>query len=242
MRFVPILACLPLAACGMSVNGNDHASANAIPPTGSGGERSWQVADFTGVALRGSDDVEVRYGTAFSVRAEGDSDVLDKIEIEKVGSVLRIGRKNRNWNWNSDDGVRVFVTLPRLTNASVSGSGDLTADRAEGDFAGSVAGSGDLSVAALNGGTAKLSVAGSGDLTVIGTATSLDLSVAGSGDIDASALKATGATVSIAGSGNIRAQVSGDARVSIAGSGDVELAGGAKCTISKVGSGEVRCI
>lgn len=242
MRILVAAALLPLAACG-SVTG-DRMSGNAVPPSGGGGERTFAVADFNGVSLRGSDDVEVRTGAAFAVRATGPSEELDKLEIVRDGDMLKIGRKpSSGWNWGGVRGspVRVFVTMPRLANASVAGSGDMRVDKVEGDFDGSIAGSGNLTVADLRGGNAKLSIAGSGDLNVAGQVQRLDGSIAGSGDIDAGNLNASSASVSIAGSGNVRARVNGQASVSIVGSGDAELGPNARCSVNKMGSGEARC-
>ncbi len=230
-------AALSLSACNFA-NGM---TGDVVQPSGQGGTRSFQVADFTGVSLRGADNVEVRTG-AFSVTAEGDTALLDRLEIRKDGSTLRIGRKDGEWNWGGDKGAKIVVTLPALASADIAGSGDMTVDQAKGDFSGAVAGSGNLTLASLAGGKADLSIAGSGDINVGGgTATKLDVSIAGSGNVGAAGLKASGANISIAGSGNVRAQVSGDADISLVGSGDVELTGGAKCSVSKMGSGDARC-
>lgn len=231
-------AALPLAACNFA-NGM---SGDVVQPSGSGTSRNFDVAGFTGVSLNGADNVEVRNGPAFKVTAEGDSALLDRLEIRKDGNTLRIGRKDGDWKWGGDKGAKITVTLPVLTSASIAGSGDMNVDRAQGDFDGSVAGSGNLSIAQLAGGKADLSIAGSGDLRIAaGQASEIDASIAGSGDIDAPALKAARGDISIAGSGNIRAQVTGEADISIVGSGNVELTGGAKCSVSKMGSGDARC-
>jgi hypothetical protein len=231
-----------LGACQSKWEKDGHASGNTAPSTGTPTSRTYQAANFTQVDLRGADDVEVRIGNAFSVRADGDSEVLDKLDIRVDGKRLIVGRKDNEWGWGHNRRhAKVHVTLPRLEGASVGGSGTLNADRADGDFAGSVAGSGDLRVAALHGGRADLSVAGSGSLHIAGTATELEASVAGSGDIEAGGLTASKASVSIAGSGNVRSNVNGGADVSIIGSGDAVLGGGAKCNVSKLGSGEARC-
>ncbi len=238
LALVITTAALSLAGCNFA-NGM---SGDVVQPSGSGGTRSFDVAGFTGVSLRGADDVEVKTGPAFAVTAEGDSALLDRLEIRKDGDVLRIGRKDGDWKWGGNKGAKVTVTLPRLTSADVAGSGNMTVDRAEGDFDGSIAGSGNLSIAQLAGGKADLSIAGSGDLRIAaGQANEIDASIAGSGDIDAPALKAARGDISIAGSGNIRAQITGEADISIVGSGDVELTGGAKCSVSKMGSGSARC-
>lgn len=233
-----LIAALPLAACGMA-NGM---SGDVVQPSGTGGTRSFDVAGFTGVALKGADDVEVRHGTGFAVTASGDSALLDRLEIRKDGDTLNIGRKDGDWHWTGDTGAKIVVTLPRLNRASVAGSGDMAIDRAEGDFSGSVAGSGDLNVARLAGGKAGLAIAGSGNLKIAaGQASEISAKVAGSGNVDASGVRAARGDISIAGSGNVRAQLTDAAKVSIVGSGDAEVTGGARCEVSRMGSGEARC-
>jgi hypothetical protein len=238
MRLLLIAAAmLPITACHASWEKEGHTA----QPSGSGASRSYDATGFTGVDLRGSDDVDVKTGSSFSVRAEGDPKILDQLEIKVVDGTLRVGRKSGNFSFSEDHGAKVHVVMPKLTLASVAGSGDLTVDRAEGDFIGSVAGSGNLGIAALNANAAKLSVAGSGDMTLAGAVAKLSVSIVGSGSIDSKKLIASGASISVVGSGNMDGVVKGGASVSIAGSGDVTLTGGANCSVNAVGSGEAHC-
>lgn len=237
------LTITPLAACSIEGSGSD--SAPGLPASGAGTTRTFAAADFTAVELRGSDDVDVRIGAAFSVRADGPAAELDKLKIERDGDTLkvgRIGRKGFNWSDDSKGKVIVHVTMPRIAEASLAGSGNLTVDRVAGqEFEGELAGSGNLSIGTIAVQKAKLEIAGSGNAKVAGTAKQFEASIAGSGDIDAAALKAEGAEVSIAGSGSVHADVTGPAKIDLMGSGDVDLGKGAKCTTSKMGSGDVTC-
>jgi len=238
MRMLLMIALLPLAAC----QSNWEKQGEAAQASGTGATRSFSASGFTGVELRGSDDVDVRTGKNFSVTAEGDSKVLDLLDVRVVDGTLRVGRRDSKDSWSGRErGARIHVVMPRLTAAAVGGSGNMTVDRAEGDFDGAVSGSGNLRIADLRGNATELSVAGSGDLDIAGSASKLSASVAGSGNIDARKLTAASADVSIAGSGNVLGTVKGPASVSIVGSGDAELGGGANCTVNKVGSGEARC-
>ncbi|WP_380784704.1 head GIN domain-containing protein [Sphingomonas sp. R86521] len=232
---------IPLAACSFS--SSSDAEGTAVAAQGSGGARSFQVTDFTGIALKGSDDIDVRVGTGFSVRAEGPTAELDKLRIDKDGSTLNVGRKNRTGlNWSGGSKVKVFVTLPRLIEANVAGSGNMTVDRVEGSkFDGGIAGSGNLQVAALQVEEAAFSIAGSGNATAAGTAKALKIEIAGSGNVEGSKLQARSATVAIVGSGDATAVVNGAAQVDMMGSGDVDLGPNAHCKVSKMGSGSVRC-
>lgn len=241
MRAILIAGLLPLAACGMTIGGDDDRTPG-VAAQGSGNTRTYQVAGFTEVELRGADDIDIRVGPGFSVRADGDSELLDHVKISQDGNTLRVGRTRSNgWHWSGGH-AKISVTMPALAAASVAGSGDITVDRVQGGgFKAAGAGSGSLSVGQLQVGSADIWLAGSGDVKLAGTARQLKISIAGSGDVDAGGLRAGQADVSIAGSGSVRAQVEGPAKVSVMGSGDVDLGGKAQCNASKMGSGSIRC-
>lgn len=239
MRIPAILLALPLAAC----SAGDAQAGETVEARGRGPSRSYDAAGFTAVSLRGADDVDVRVGPGFSVRAQGPEDELDRLEIAREGDALVVRRKpGGGWSWGKSEGVKVFVTMPGIAAATVAGSGDMAVDRVGGPrFKASVAGSGNLSLGDMRVEEAELSVAGSGDLTGAGRARRLRVNLAGSGDVDARQLAASEAAVSLAGSGDVRATVNGPANVSLVGSGDMELGGNPRCTTSKRGSGDVRC-
>lgn len=233
-----LLALFPLAAC------SGTARSEGTPPSGAGGNRTFAVDGFTGVDAAGPDDVDVRVGSGFSVRAEGDPKILDKIEIVKEGDTLMVRRKEQNsfsWGGNSK-GAKVYITMPRMTAASTTGSGDMTVDHIDGEkFQASATGSGDLNVGSLGVQVVDLSVTGSGSVSTAGSAKTGSFSVTGSGDITAPKLSLGQASVNVMGSGGVTAAVNGAANINVMGSGDVTLTGGAKCTTSKMGSGDVSC-
>lgn len=239
MRLV-FAAPLVLAAC--SFGGNADQDTPGIPGRGGGSARTYAAADFDSIDLRGSDDVDVRVGSGFSVRAEGDAEVLDRLRITREGQALRIDRRRGSgMNWGGGD-AKVTVTMPRIAGVKVAGSGDVTVDRAEGArFEGGLAGSGNLSVTAMQVDEVRLSIAGSGNIRAKGAAGRLDISVAGSGNVEAGELRAKSAKVSVAGSGDVRADLDGEGDVRVAGSGDVNMGDRARCTIRATGSGSVRC-
>lgn len=231
------VATIPLTACHFG-HGDDDTP--GIASTGSGSQRSYAAADFSQVTLAGSDNVDIRVGTAYSVRAEGLAEELDRLRIRRKGDMLTVDRRGRHWG--RGETVKVYVTLPRLTRVTVAGSGDMAIDRIDGSsFSGTVAGSGTLAIAGAAVDALELTTAGSGDIHAAGTAKRANLQSAGSGDIDAARLTASEAEVSIAGSGDVRATVNGPATINMVGAGDVDLGPGARCTTQKIGAGEVRC-
>jgi hypothetical protein len=232
-----LLALLPLAAC------SGTARSEGTPPSGTGGNRTFAVNGFTGVDAAGPDDVDVRVGSGFSVRAEGDPKVLDKLEIVKEGDTLKVRRKDHSFSWGGErKGAKIYITMPRMTAASTTGSGDMAVDHVDGEkFEASATGSGDLNIGSLSVQAVALSVTGSGNLGTAGSARTGAFSVTGSGDITAPKLSLGQASVNVMGSGGVSAAVNGAANVNVMGSGDVTLTGGAKCTTSKMGSGDVSC-
>lgn len=228
-----------LASCGHAESGGSESSAI--------GSRSFALADFDQVALRGSDDVNVVVGKSFSVSATGPESELDQLEITVDNNVLKIGRKSNSswhvgWSRKGDREVKITVTMPAISGAKLAGSGDLAVDKAIADaFKASVAGSGDLKIDHVEAKSVAVSLAGSGDIEIAGRTGSIDISGAGSGNVMAGALEAETADISLAGSGNVNARATRSASVSIMGSGDVTISGTDKCKASKLGSGSVTC-
>lgn len=242
MRTLAILVSnLALIACNMSADAQGSAPREG---GGSATQRSFDLAGFDAVGLSGSPDVVVTVGGPHAVRAEGDAELLDRLDLRVDGGTLKIGYKKGNWsmNWGSRPKTTIYVTVPALRAASVAGSGDIRVDRVQGDsFEASVAGSGDIDIAQMQVGGANFSIAGSGNIRAKGAAQNAAASIAGSGDIDVGALQSRTASASVMGSGVVRIAATETANISIMGSGDVYVNGPARCTISKRGSGEVHC-
>jgi hypothetical protein len=160
MRGAILIPVLMLGACSMG-----EASENE----GQRGTRNFQVGAFDKISLTGSPNVIVTVGGAPSVRADGDSRLIEKLEVKVENGVLRIGYKKGNWSlgWRKGHGpVTVHVSAPSLSGAEVAGSGDMKIDKIEGgDFAGEIAGSGEIQLASLRARKASFSIAGSGGVT-----------------------------------------------------------------------------
>jgi hypothetical protein len=125
-------------------------------------------------------------------------------------------------------GPHVIVTLPELTQANMSGSGDLELSAIDSDqpLALRLNGSGNLRFE----GTAPSITArvdGSGDLELDGTTEDVSLRLDGSGNILARQLSAEMGEIDLRGSGDIEATIHDSAAVSLEGSGDIDLFGGA---------------
>ena len=233
------IAAVALAASACNVG----ADAEERDP-GSSVTRNYQLGAFDKIEVAGPYEVKVTTGGAPGASATGGDKLLDETEVFVEGNVLKIRPRKKNgfrWSWGKRGKAEFTVTTAMLHGAGIAGSGGISVDKVDGDFKGEVAGSGDLRLAAVNGGAVELAIAGSGNIAAAGKSASTKIEIAGSGDVDASGLAAKTADVSIAGSGNVRANASDTADVSIAGSGNVNISGGAKCSVDKAGSGNVTC-
>lgn len=203
----------------------------------------YRVAGFDKLAIGGSALSDVRVGPEWSLRVDGTPDAVARLRVAVERGRLEIGPRDDDRRGDAADGhVRIAVTMPRLADVALGGSGRMTVDRVTGDrFAAALGGSGALSIGRLAVGDATVSIGGSGRVSAAGEARTLTVNLGGSGDLVAPELRAGSATVSAAGSGSVRAQVDGDARVSLVGSGSVDLGPRARCRTTRMGSGTVRC-
>jgi hypothetical protein len=216
-----------------------------VPALAGPNELTYDVAPFEGISTTGPQDVVVTRGETISVRSEGSPDALALLEavVEDGKLVIRPKRQLGPFgDWGRLQSATFYVTMPRLDTVALAGSGDVRIDRVEGEeFAGSIAGPGELSIGALDVDEADFRIGGSGNLVVSGRARETGISIGGSGEVDANGLRSETASVSIGGSGDVALTVESRADVSIMGSGDVAISGPARCSVTQMGSGDVRC-
>lgn len=236
MRRVIGMAALVLLAAACSTN------AQRVEASGERGQRSFDVGPFESVEAAGPHNVIVTVGGAPAVRAEGDTALLDRLDVRVEDGRLMLGMRRGASYSGRVEPLTIRVTAPSLTGAEIAGSGDMSVSPFRSPrFRGAIAGSGNLDLGGVQAETAAFSIAGSGSVRALGTARQASLSIAGSGDADLAGFRSEDADISIAGSGDARILATRAAAVSIMGSGNVAVTGGARCRVSKMGSGAVSC-
>jgi len=202
------------------------------------------VKDFTGVELAISGDVFLKQGDNYSLIIEADKDILERIETEVDGNVLRIrSQKGYSFGW-SNTKISIYVTMPVVERLSISGSGDIKAESSikSESLSLSISGSGDISIPNLAVVNLKATISGSGDIDVAGSgnAQTAEISVSGSGDITFNNIKFVDADVSIVGSGDAYVDVKENLNARIVGSGDIRYSGNPIVDAKITGSGELK--
>jgi hypothetical protein len=201
------------------------------------------IADFSQVEMGVPGHLYYTPGTQFKVEITGQQNILDIIETEVKGDMLRVKFKDGR-SISRHDGVTVKVTAPDLTGLGVNGSGNLHADPFQPSSATLwVNGSGELTVNKVNTAFLEGRISGSGEIKVFGgSATDVKLSISGSGEIEAAGLDAENVTTTTSGSGDMEVKASKLLDCKISGSGDVRYKGSPRVSTSISGSGRVTAI
>jgi hypothetical protein len=200
--------------------------------------KTLELADFNGLALTISGDVFLRQGNSQSVKVEAQQNILDLISTEVKDGVWKI---KFDKNVGNHEGVKIWVTVPHLTQATVSGSGSIKGENTFsglGDLRLAISGSGNISLNS-NSNSLDVAISGSGDMNLAGNTGKCGIAISGSGDISAFDLEMASCSVRISGSGDASVNVKDNLEVAIAGSGDVYYKGDAKVKSKISGSGDV---
>ncbi len=206
--------------------------------------REFKLEPFAKIATQGPQDVDVRFGDTFSVRAEGSPEALAKLDVIVENGRLTIRpAQGFHWTqWGLLEDVAFHVTLPRLESINLSGSGDIDVDRIETDkFDATVGGDGEINIGDLKAEQASLTVNGSGNLIVTGVTGNAQIHTAGDGEVQAGGLRSKTASIAVYGDGDVSLIVEDEAQVSVTGSGNVTVTGPGRCSVTRYGPGEVRC-
>jgi len=228
MRFV--LPVLTLAAAGI-------AAAPASAAT-----RDWPARGFDRVDLQAVADVAIRQGPGYSVRAEGDPDMLRRLRVTVDKGRLLIGWVHESVSLRREHHLHIAITMPKIAGVALGGAGNMTVDPVRTPaFTADLGGAGNIRVNGLRADRVRLNVGGTGEISVSGTARVVDEHVSGVGSIQAGGLAARGGRVSMSGTGHVRTRIDGPVDVTLSGLGSVAIDGHPRCSIHKSGLGSVRC-
>ncbi len=186
-------------------------------------KKNLDYKDFTSVATGISGQVILTQGTNFEVTYEGDSNLLDVLEIDIKNNALNIstGSYKSGKSICPSKDIKFYITMPTLESVAVGGSGSIKSTN-------------DFSCDRL-----RVAVGGSGDIELRGTANKEEIAIGGSGNVNCLRLKAAACKVAIGGSGDAQVNVTDDLNVAVGGSGTVTYEGNPSIKKSFGGSGKL---
>lgn len=204
-------------------------------------EENRPVESFSGVAAAVPFNVYVTIGSKESLRLEGDSELLSKIETPVKNGVLHLKMQKDSERWfGGSKKVNIYITAPSLNSLSVSGSGNMEVKgTVKGDrVTTAVSGSGRLT-AAVAASNLSSSISGSGGMELTGKTSAAKIEISGSGKFEGEDLNSRAADISVSGSGKASIQAEETLNAVLSGSGKVTYSGNAKVNVVKNGSGSV---
>ncbi|OON70554.1 head GIN domain-containing protein [Hymenobacter sp. CRA2] len=197
------------------------------------------VSNFSRVELKIDAEVILTQGSRQEVRVEGQRNILDVLETELNGDELQI--EYGHARVVGHDPVKVYITVPSLSEVEVSGSGALRSASpwTAGSFRVQVSGSGEaeMNLAQVDG--LRTSVSGSGEVKLRGNAATNNINISGSGKVSAYDLSTQDTYASISGSGKAYVRAARTLSAEISGSGTIYYRGNPTVSSRISGSGKV---
>jgi hypothetical protein len=176
-----------------------------VRPSGRTVEKTLDLSDFERIEIRTVVDLEIRQGEEYQVEVEIDEALEELLDARVSGNKLRIGL-DEDVNWDGDEGIRLWITMPTLESLEVKGVADVTGRQLELE-------------------ELEIVVSGVANIELAGTAQVLDLEFSGVGDVDLRDLEAMDADVRISGVGKARVRVKGELVASVSGLGNLRYYG-----------------
>ncbi len=200
--------------------------------------KTLDLSSFTGIGLGIAANVILTQGSQQSVKVEGQANIIDNIKTRVSGENWHIGfEKNAN-NYKS---VTIYITVPTLTEVSVSGSGRLEStnhfpnlDELDVNVSGSGRVQLDVGAAAIS-----TNLSGSGKVKMAGSTDKHRITISGSGGVQSYDLTANDCKITISGSGKCKVHVKDQLKATVSGSGDVYYKGDPNVKSKISGSGDV---
>lgn len=230
-----------LALTALTTTGCRFGPLHAVRGNGHIVQEDRSVGSFQSIESNGFMNIYLTQGETTGVRLEGESNVLKYVDTRVEDGKL-IVETLRNISLDVSHDLNVYVTLPKLTDVTLSGSGNiigktqLTSDQPI-DF--TLSGSGDVK-ADVDAPQVKSMLNGSGKVELQGQTRDLKVEIAGSADFYGDGLKSENAHISILGSGDAHVFSSVKLDVTIAGSGDIYYSGDPAVTSNIYGSGSLK--
>lgn len=221
---------------------NAQSSNNRVDGNGKVVTQTRNTADYDAIKVSGSFDVDLVAGKEGKITIKGEENILNVIIVEVEDNTLKIQVK-KNTNIRSSMGKKVQVTVPfeKISELSLSGSGDIQSKNVikNDKFLARLSGSGNFNLA-VDSNSLELNLSGSGNVRLKGSADSFTTKLSGSGDIDAAELKSKNVDVNVSGSGDSKVNCSEVLTARVSGSGDIKYTGNPEKRDVKVsGSGNI---
>lgn len=209
--------------------------------------KEYQFSDFDEISFSGSAEFTYEQSEAApSVTVTIDENLLEYIEVKVSGKELKVYPKKEGMLKSSyqlrPTVFKIRGNSKQLEEVSSSGSGNFVVNGPlnSKELELNLAGSGSITINALQTDELEGNVAGSANLILKGKVCEAKYNIAGSGNVKAGDCESEEVNGNIAGSGNLEVYVTGELKGNIVGSGNIYYKGDPKVMSSCIGSGKVK--
>ncbi|WP_400192381.1 head GIN domain-containing protein [Hymenobacter sp. B81] len=197
------------------------------------------TGSFSRVEVATDAEVTISQGPQQEVRVEAQRNILDVLETEASGGRLRI--ETGRYNLRSHTPIKVFVTVPSLTEARLSSNGRILSTAAwnASSFRVEDTGSGSIELALGQVQNLTTSITGSGSVSLSGAADAHTARLTGSGELQSYGLQTATTDLEATGSGRSYVRVATRLTAKLTGSGSAYYKGTPAVAAQTTGSGRV---
>ena len=199
--------------------------------------RTYVVSSFDRLAVHGDAEIYISKDSSTSLRIEGQSNILNELNIDDTGGKLEIGEDNCFKNMKT---LKIYVSTPSLRGIDTYGANDVVSnDSFTGTtFYANQSGSGSMNLM-LNVAEFTSSISGSGNIRVTGNAIDQFFRISGDGNYECFGLVGDNGDIDISGSGDVEINVSKTLNIEVSGSGNIYYKGNPTITQKVSGSANI---
>jgi hypothetical protein len=186
-----------------------------------------EYKNFTGVTIALAANVYLQQADTFSVRVEGDEDILDRLIVRmKDSTTLYFSTELHRFLYKDFERIRVYISAPNFEYLTFSGMGKVVSDNILRGEKLTIRHSGAHNIdLAVDYQKIDASMGGAGNITLEGKAQACDFDMSGTGSIDAYDLKVQDAHCLVSGLGSISCNVENDLNARVSGLGSIKFKG-----------------
>lgn len=194
-------------------------AAAATPAFAETQSKTYDLSGFHGVKISTGLSAKIKAGEAFSVRAEGSPEQIERLDIHLDGETLILTHQHKpGRSWSNIGHVEIFVTLPKLDALAASSGSSATAEGVAADG---------FSASASSGAS----------LEVSGSCATLSAQASSGASLDINALKCKSASVTASSGASLHAYADEAVTASASSGASVNVDGSPKSVTKTASSG-----
>lgn len=215
-----------------------YACTDCLQGNGKMATRTAKFSEINSVTLSLGADVKLVDDSSGIVKIEGESNIIEAILLEKIGTELRI---TSDPCFNSHKPVTISIPMKTVKELQVNGSGSIftTHKISASDLELGIKGSGDINIE-VDAANVKSEIDGSGDIILKGAAQRHKIDINGSGNVRAEDFPTGNVAITVNGSGDCKVMATTALAIKIRGSGDVYYSGAPDISSDIKGSGSLQ--